>query len=216
MKTYIISLSKLKNSAEHAIELKSKLKKYNIDAELFEGSYGLEVEKQYQETNRVKLLTYYNNEYFETPDTIGVKGCFDSHYRLWKLCVDLNEPIIVFEDDVKLYRGFTAVEWDDVLILSLCTEWVGMYDMFKHYLLEPKSTARAEEYNGACMPGTSGYAIKPHAAKKLVDTYKNFYRPSDHAMANGLVKLQIHNQLMGRSKTEDEGKLSFTRRIWKI
>jgi len=34
----------------------------------------------------------------------GVIGCFYSHYNLWKRCVELNEPIMIFEDDVKFYR----------------------------------------------------------------------------------------------------------------
>jgi hypothetical protein len=29
----------------------------------------------------------------------GVLGCFYSHYRLWQKCIDLNEPIFIFEDD---------------------------------------------------------------------------------------------------------------------
>ena len=49
----------------------------------------------------------------------GVIGCFYSHYALWQKCIDLNEPIMIFEDDVKFYRGFEPVQWDDVLILWL-------------------------------------------------------------------------------------------------
>ena len=30
----------------------------------------------------------------------GVIGCFYSHYRLWQKCIELDEPILVFEDDV--------------------------------------------------------------------------------------------------------------------
>jgi hypothetical protein len=48
----------------------------------------------------------------------GVIGCFYSHYNLWKKCVELKEPIMIFEDDVKFYRGYHPVEFDGVLILA--------------------------------------------------------------------------------------------------
>ena len=37
-----------------------------------------------------------------TPTTIGEIGCLLSHYSLWEKCVKLNEPIVIFEDDVEL------------------------------------------------------------------------------------------------------------------
>ena len=30
----------------------------------------------------------------------GVIGCFYSHYNLWKKCIELEQPIMIFEDDV--------------------------------------------------------------------------------------------------------------------
>ena len=36
----------------------------------------------------------------------GVIGCFYSHYALWRKCIDLGEPIMIFEDDVKFYRKY--------------------------------------------------------------------------------------------------------------
>jgi glycosyl transferase family 25 len=210
MKAFIITLSKLQNSLYHAVNLYNNLKSVGVEPTLFEGTYGEDAETRYAKEGRTRRLAFYDGKLFHTNDTPGVKGCFDSHYRLWKLCVELNEPILVFEDDVKLYRGFNCPTWDDVLILSLCTEWTGMYDAFKHHLDHPHKIGMACRYNAYSMPGTSGYAIKPHAAAALVNEYRNTYMPSDHAMRNGLVKLQIHSQLMGRSLTESEGKLSLT------
>ena len=209
-KAFIITLSKLQNSLHHARNLYTELLKYGIEAQGFEGTYGADAEAKFAREGRTRRLAFYNGQHFPTNDSPGVKGCFDSHYRLWQHCVAINEPILVFEDDVLLYRGFNCPSFDDVLILSLCTEWTGMYDAFKHHLEHPHKIGMALQYNAYSMPGTSGYAIKPHAAAKLVHEYRNTYMPSDHAMRNGLVRLQIHSQLMGRSLTEAEGKLSFT------
>lgn len=199
---------------QHATRLRQDLASVGINAEHFEGTYGPDAEEKYRREGRTRRLCFYDGKLFDTPDSAGVKGCFDSHYRLWQLCADLNEPILVFEDDVVLYRGFNCPTWNDVLILSLCTEWKGMYDLFKVHLDHPHKIGMALPYRAWSMPGTSGYAIKPHAARVLLKEYKNTYLPSDHAMRNGLVHLQIHSQLIGRSLTEEEGKLSFTRRQW--
>lgn len=209
-KAFIITLSKLQNSFYHASILYHELLKYGIQAEGWEGTYGADAEERYAREGRTRRLAFYGGKHFPTNDSPGVKGCFDSHYRLWQHCVELNEPILVFEDDVILYRGFNCPTFDDVLILSLCTEWKPMFDTFKVHLENPHKIGMALNYPAWSMPGTSGYAIKPHAAAKLVNEYRNTYMPSDHAMRNGLIRLQIHSQLMGRSRTEAEGKLSFT------
>jgi GR25 family glycosyltransferase involved in LPS biosynthesis len=62
------------------------------------------------------------------------------------------------------------------------------------------------------MPGTSGYIIKPKAAKKLLDVYSKSYITVDVAMNSKIINMQIHPQLIGRSKTMDE-KESLVRKI---
>jgi GR25 family glycosyltransferase involved in LPS biosynthesis len=61
------------------------------------------------------------------------------------------------------------------------------------------------------MPGCCGYAIKPHAAKKLIDTYKNTYLPADNAINQHHVKIQVHNYIMGIAQIKKDGKRSLTR-----
>ena len=36
--------------------------------------------------------------------SLGAIGCSLSHIELWKKCVELNEPIIVIEDDIKFTK----------------------------------------------------------------------------------------------------------------
>ena len=70
-------------------------------------------------------------------------------------------------------------------------------------------------YRQATMPGNGGYAIKPHAAKILIEEFKNSLLPADNAINQYLVKIQIHNYMMGRARTKHEGNISLIRtRAW--
>ena len=83
---------------------------------------------------------------------------------------------------------------------------------WKDYLEKDNNLEAAQPYTERFIPGTSGYIIKPSAAKKLIETYKNSYIISDVAMNSEIIKMEIHPQLIGRSKTMDE-KESLVRRI---
>jgi GR25 family glycosyltransferase involved in LPS biosynthesis len=151
-----------------------------------------------------------NSNYAKKASSPGVKGCFLSHYSLWKLCADLNEPIMIWEDDIDIHRGYISVEWDDVLVLALGHP--AKSDRYKHYLENPDlKNPKAEVFFNASMPGCCGYAIKPHAAKILIDTYKNTYLPADNAINQHHLKIQIHNCIMGIAMVRKDGKKSLTR-----
>ena len=193
------------------MEVFLSLKAYGFSPVLFEGTYGDDAEELFLKENRLLLETDSKSIKFNSP---GVKGCFYSHYQLWQLCVEKNESIMIFEDDVKFYRNFTPVDFDDVLVLSINYDWK-VLDFLKTYLEESHSLSTTVLYNQPYMPGASGYAITPQAAKKLIDTYKNSYLPADWAINSSICNIKIHPQLMGRSKTMDE-KESLTRlKIWK-
>lgn len=140
----------------------------------------------------------------------GVIGCFYSHYELWKQCVKLNEPIMIFEDDVKFFRKWEPIDWDDVLVLSL-GKTSFMSDPWKKYLEAPSGNPQPVTWRNFSMPGASGYAIKPHAAKDLVKFYKNYFYPADNAINQQIVKIQVHSYLMGRNTLPEEGNVSMTR-----
>jgi len=140
----------------------------------------------------------------------GVIGCFYSHYNLWKKCVDLDEPIMIFEDDVKFYRGWLPIDWDDILVLSLGKQ--SFYgEPWKTYLENPSGNPQPMTWRNFSMPGASGYAIKPHAAKGLVKFYKQYFYPADNAINQFLCQIQIHNYIMGRNTLPEEGNISMTR-----
>lgn len=218
MKSFIICLSKIQSSFETALNLQKQLEEYNMPVELFEGTYGTDAVKMMEVENRTWHPFGIKGPNIEpdpdaTPNikgnTPGVKGCFYSHYRLWQKCVELNEPIIIWEDDIVLRRPYLPIDWTDVLILALGHPT--KTEKYRHYLDNPQGDPKAEPYFQSSMPGCCGYALKPHAAKKLIDTYKNTFLPADNAINQHHVIIEIHSHVMGIALIKKDGKKSLTR-----
>lgn len=139
----------------------------------------------------------------------GVIGCFYSHYRLWQKCIELNESIFIFEDDVIFERGYIPVTWEDVILL--CTGKNSYKKtFFEEKLFSPQGDACTYILPNTSMPGAVGYGITPRGAKKLVEYYKTEMLPADAAMNRFVVKLECHSHLMGRAAIEEDGKISLT------
>jgi glycosyl transferase family 25 len=210
MKAFIISLSKIESSITTAIQAQKQLLEYGFEAELFEGTYGDETPKLIEKDNRILHPTTHDGQ----PTTHnfklvgpGVIGCFYSHYRLWQKCIDLNEPIFIFEDDVVFVRPYYPVEFTGVLIVALGSWLIDS----KELLVEPTGNPVAKSYKGSCMPGAVGYGITPAAAKKLVKEYRKTFIAADSAIRSSLVDIKIHSHLMGRALIETDGKVSLTK-----
>ena len=215
-KTFIIHLSKIENSSGSAKQLQLDLKKYNIDAELFEGTYGSDAEQIFKEEHRVVHNTSFKGVDIDERSIAkalrpGVMGCFYSHYRLWKKCVELNETICIFEDDVNVIRPLIPVKFDDILVIVLGARKNRKYI---HYLESPEGDPQAMEYFNSSMPGTPGYLITPQGAKKLLDCYTNTFLPSDNAINKSVVNIQVHSHLIGEANLEKKS-LTKASNFWK-
>ena len=213
MKNYIIHLSSIPTSLESATKLKQDLEKYNLEVELYAGVRGDDAVRIMAAEGRVLHPTGLKGPIdANSPEGLkisapGVKGCFLSHYRLWKKCAELNEPIAIWEDDIMISRGYVPVKFDEVLILALghptkSVRWL-------HLLESPSGAPEALEYKSPSMPGACGYAITPAAARKLLDKYSNTFTPADNAINRNVVKMQIHNYIMGIARVD--GKKSLTK-----
>jgi GR25 family glycosyltransferase involved in LPS biosynthesis len=219
MKCFIIHLPNIKNSLNSALKLKKQLEDFNHEVIMFEGTPGDEAIKIFEQKN-IKLLGDFSElekkeKYFLKSIRPGVKGCFYSHYQCWKQCTTLNEPILIFEDDVVLKKNFFPVEFEDILIVASSHKKKMLH--YKKYLENNIDKPAAEDYSRFSMPGNAGYVIKPHAAEILVNTYKNVYVPADNAINQSLVKIQIHNHMMGKAEDRNPtaGKSSLIRtRFW--
>ena len=215
MKTFIICLSKITTSLNTATQLQSKLLELGMESELFEGTYGDQATEMMEEEGRtlhpvgVKGEIDPHDEKIRKLMSPGVRGCFYSHYRLWQKCVELNEPIIIFEDDIVVRRSFLETDWKEVLIVAIGHPTKS--ERYMHLLEQPYGDPRAEECKLSSMPGCCGYAIKPHAAQKLLDIYNKTFLPADNAINRNVMTMQIHSHLMGIALTKKDGKKSLTK-----
>ena len=215
MEAYVIGLRKIATSKQSAERVIADLQKFGINAHFWEGTYGNKaVEIFDKEKRQLQPISFKGNpvddDYTKSATRPGVMGCFHSHYRLWQKCKSLDEPILIFEDDVLFERGFIPVEWNDVLLVATGKK-VHEADYYKEKLYNPTGTAEAVRFKGKVMPGAVGYALSPQGANKLVKHYKHYYLPADNAMNMNVVDLQCHNYLMGRAATEIDGKKSLTK-----
>jgi glycosyl transferase family 25 len=213
MKAFIIHLSKIDSSLKSALETQKSLANSGINAELFEGTYGNDAVEIFDKENRhVHYIdgVVLNNGKILYP---GVKGCFYSHYRLWQKCAELNESIMIFEDDLIVLNLYKEIEFEEILILSINYDW-GISEPWKKFLEEKNTLSTAQPYTSRFIPGAAGYILKPALAKKLIDLYKNSYLPADVAINSEICKLEIHPQLLGRSKTMAEKESMTRRKYW--
>lgn len=245
MKAFVIYLPAKKHSASYAAGMIDTLTDYGFDAELFEGTNGLDTADIFDKENRTlypysiksKILDQETiaqllkpelaDDFWDTYDIQvtqklkwteselkdvthpGVKGCFHSHFMLWRKCIELGEPVAIFEDDVKFYRPFEPVAFSDVLIVSLGKTAFNK-EPYSNFLNAPTGDPSTVPWKNYSMPGTSGYMITPKAASQLAKHYKKFYLPSDNAINRSLVDIQIHTHLMGRNTLPEEGNISMT------
>ena len=213
MNNYIIYLSQVEASVKTATHMLLRFKELDMKAELFEGTYGTDAVEAFNKEGRT-LYPYslkgpidLDGAAAKKMSNPGIKGCFDSHYRLWQKCVELDKPITIWEDDIVLTRKFIPVDWEDVLIVALGHPTKSVRWM--HLLENPTGDPQALQYKSPSMPGCCGYAIKPHAAKKLLDTYAATFRPADNAINRSIIKMQIHSHIMGIAQVK--GKKSLTK-----
>lgn len=217
MKNFIICLSKIESSLETALNLRKQLEEYGQDVELFEGTYGNDAKIMMQKEGRTLhpwgIKGPPKDGIIPEPDPNfhwgpGIQGCFYSHYRLWQKCVELNEPITIWEDDIVLKRNYMPIDWTDVLVLALGHPTKTA--KYIHYFENPEGEPYAADYFQSSMPGNCGYAIKPHAAQKLLNIYSKTYLPADNAINQHHVIIQIHSYVMGMALNKYSGKKSLT------
>ncbi|WP_104713083.1 glycosyltransferase family 25 protein [Helicobacter cetorum] len=116
---------------------------------------------------------------------LGELGCYASHYLLWQKCVELNEPICVLEDDVKIGGGCFKEK------LDFCQKHIDKLGYIRLMHLEYELVLkRATSIKGISKIlhfkdgiGTQGYVISPKMAQKLLKySAKKWVMPVDNIM----------------------------------
>ena len=171
------SISRHSNSMADACITSGK--RFGVDIEKFPGTTYAEA----QETSK-QFGLFPAGGYQLSPAELG---CFLSHYRLWQLCCELNQPIIILEHDAKLVRTITLpreIDTTENAILSIAQPSFffrgleGSLKLRKKYRhkLSPGINLHRYDY----LAGAIGYLITPVVAPKIVRSAQiNGYRPAD-------------------------------------
>jgi hypothetical protein len=131
------------------------------------------------------MLTAYKNR-----DVQARIACAQSHYQLWKKCVDMDEVICILEHDAVFTRRFDQADFEGGAMAL--NDPVG-------------ATFRAQEYDQSLipgvnavpwitdriipqgLPGNSAYVIKPWAAQQLIAAQDSIgWWPNDAIMCRQL------------------------------
>ncbi len=174
--TYVINLA---GSDQRWERTSSRLQELGIPFERFEAVDG--------RVNPHPLFSRYDDKLRERYRRKALSpaelGCYTSHYLLWKLCLDLNKPIVVMEDDVIVDSSLNeALNIADEQIESL------QYLRLAGTILKNKPYKKVRKLGSFHLvdhiKGPSGalcYVISPSAAKKLIDhTGKWFIAVDDY------------------------------------
>jgi len=157
MKTFVVSLKRRPDRRE----LFNK-NNPSLEYEIFDAVDGREINHQWLLNNNFDTYKYWKDPINETHLTHGEVGCFLSHYRLWELCIKINRPIIVLEDDAMLTDRFSIKEIEKVFMRGYNFLYLGYREMNVSEDIDDTFVRPKYPY------WTVGYALKPEAARKLV------------------------------------------------
>jgi glycosyl transferase family 25 len=199
IKCYIIRLKDHPLSEKIALETKIQAKKFNINAEFFDGIYGDEVETHYQITQVPKPKKSLKK------GKPGVLGCFFSHYYLWKKCVEENVPFLILEHDGYMIQPLPddiLDKFDDILKLDRCDPYSSDYNNIisrensldfkieKYYNDDAKNPAKIG--TGNYFKGAYAYILKPQGARKLI----NFIHKNELGIGHRTADQQIGDAVL--------------------
>jgi GR25 family glycosyltransferase involved in LPS biosynthesis len=101
--------------------------------------------------------------------TVSELACFYSHLSLWKHCVNINKPIVIFEHDAIMMEKITYNHHEDSII------FLGHYKELSPWckVLLMQIDTREEIYTKNFMlNGAHAYSIHPKIAAKMIDNLK--------------------------------------------
>ena len=204
MRTFIIYLRDNDFSVRMANEAAESLDKFNIKYELFDGvvgAAGIDVLKSYD----VKHSAYVDHW------TNGTIGCLASHYMLWEMCAEQDEPFLILEQDAVVIRDPRTI-LDDISRVchldghlpfnSACDDgehyqnYVDFMEKYKPGVSKhPTSTFYDDKkITGNTFRGAYAYIIKPEGAQDVIKFIKaKGAFPADACLCESATYLQRAN-----------------------
>jgi GR25 family glycosyltransferase involved in LPS biosynthesis len=196
MKSFVIFQNQIEMSVKFAQEAVSAAAKHGIDLRGWVGSDGLKDQHKFEQYG---IKNFLQDKIEKLP---GVKGCFLSHYELWKKCLDQGETFLICEHDGIFIRNLPddiENNFTDVLNLDPYDQFVEGYDEkvkkslnipIKYHEVEPSDYDMA----GGYLKGAYGYLIKPQGAEKLIKfAQEQGALPTDKHIGTAVVDIKVTN-----------------------
>ena len=115
----------------------------------------------------------------------GQIGCTLSHFSLWEKCIEIDKPLLIFEDDAVVSDGFSYNEIDELLDKGYNFIYFGWLEMGTSVPISNKYVIPSYPY------WALSYLITPEAAKILVnDKIKKSIIPVDEYLPLMMKKLK--------------------------
>lgn len=176
MKAVVIRKKNDELSERLADECIASAKAFGITVEKFDGVYD----------NHENYLTQDNlfpNIVARKKLTNGYKGCFLSHYLIWKKCIEWNEPVLIFEHDAIMLRPITDEilnGFDTILVLDRFSRDPQYEDLLKKEIeLKIYQHPKIPEYNHksinrTMISGSHAHLVKPKGAIEIIDSVTQY------------------------------------------
>ena len=172
LKIFVISLPK---STDRRANVSERLTRYGLNFEFIDGIDG--------RTDKHPLLDRFKAGKFLArhgrPHMPGEAGCYASHFLAWEKAVELNEPIIVFEDDFFL-KDIVGDAFSALPDLTKDFPFIRLEDSRKDYekVVLARSDFRIVRFLRIPQRMTC-YAITPEAARLFIKASHEFTYPVD-------------------------------------
>lgn len=190
MKSFHIILKNHKLGEELGYKNIEIAKKFGLDSSVFDGIPG---------NNCLHLFKENNIKNARGLKTLGQRGCFLSHFLLWKHCIELNETIAILEHDGIFLRELPSNienKFTDICRLESFKHWDPDYEtqildnIAKRIDVIKLPTEFHNRYTGDFYVGYYGYLIKPSGAQKLIQHAKEVgICPIDSYISSGVVDI---------------------------
>lgn len=142
-------------------------------------------------------------------NSLGIKGCFLSHFLLWERCISINEPIIIFEHDALMIRPLPNSILDSFTHIMLL-DHAAYFENYQEVIDETCDikVTTFEKINGAFgykdmnkkhFKGSHAHLVKPLGAATLIESCKKYgFLPLDMAVNQHYTTYAIINPILAR------------------
>ena len=176
MKAFVIRKKDDELSEKLSDECISSASAFGIHVEKFNGVYEnhdqlIETDKLFPNPTIIKKL---RNSY---------KGCFLSHYLLWKKCIELNEPFLIFEHDALMINPLPDEVYHNVatiLVLdkfSRDNDYENLLNLKFNLKIEKKEKIdvySSKTMNNTHVAGSHAHLVFPDGARQVIESIKKY------------------------------------------